>query len=91
MKNEHRKLENYFENYMEKNFVESMRKHFEFFAKMEYGDSAVAVVSEGKPGEYDNNPTIAKYQELGYKLADANMFGDLGETGEILIFQKAKE
>lgn len=53
-----------------------------------YGKDAVAVVSQGTPGEYDYNPTVKEYEAKGYKLVDANMFGQGDESGEILIFAR---
>ena len=63
---------------------------YETFYKADYGPNVVAVISEGQPGEYDDNPTIDEYTEKGYKLIDANMFGQDGEVGEILIFTPVK-
>ena len=60
-----------------------------------YGKDAVAVVSKGSPGNYDDNPTVMEYEAKGYKLVDSNMFGHMfgqgNETGEILIFVKKGE
>ena len=52
------------------------------------GKDALAVVSEGPPGQYEDNPTVNEYKAKGYKLVDGNMFGQGNETGEILIFVK---
>lgn len=64
---------------------------YEFFYKQDYGKDVVAVISEGEPGEYDENPSVKEYTDKGYKLVDANMFGEEGEIGEILIFVPDKE
>ena len=72
-------------------FIEHMRCVYQIDAWETFGKNAVAVVSEGTPGNYDDNPTVKEYKEKGYKLVDANMFGKGFEFGEILIFIKNAE
>ena len=71
---------------MDKDLPEKMRGMYEFFYKKEFGDSVIAVISESEPGNYEDNSTISKYKKNGYKLMDANIFGQGFEKGEILIF-----
>ena len=60
---------------------------FEYANRLELGDDVIVVISEGQPGEYENNPTIMAYKEKGYRLHHANMFGcGVEDVGEILIF-----
>ena len=76
---------------MDEILVEQIRCLNQISAWETFGMHAVAVVSKGNPGEYDNNPTVIEYQARGYELVDANMFGQGGETGEILIFNKVED
>lgn len=71
---------------MEAKMIEGIRCIYQMGAWETFGRDAVAVVSEGVPGEYIDNPTVKEYQSKGYKLVDANMFGTVNETFEILIF-----
>ena len=75
---------------MDSKFSEEMRRMYESFYKQDEGDSIVAVVSEGIPGEYDDNPTVNDYEAKGYQLIDANIFGQGDESGEILIFKRSE-
>ena len=76
---------------MDSELSEKTRRMYEFFYRQDMGDSVVAVVSQGTPGEYDENPTVREYAEKGYRLIDANMFGQGDDSGEILIFKPAEE
>jgi hypothetical protein len=76
---------------MDEILVEQIRCLNQISAWETFGMHAVAVVSKGNPGEYENNPTVIEYQAKGYELVDANMFGQGGETGEILIFNKVED
>ncbi|MBO5748821.1 MAG: hypothetical protein J6R48_07395 [Muribaculaceae bacterium] len=71
---------------MNEDFIEFVMNMNRIEAMEQYGPKAVVVLSEGAAGEYDNNPTIDKYYAMGYRLADANMFGHGDETMEVLIF-----
>ena len=73
---------------MDAKLIESMRFMNQIGAWETYGKDAVAVVSQGTPGEYDDNSTVKEYEAKGYKLVDANMFGQGNESGEILIFAR---
>ena len=73
---------------MDKNIIEDMRCMYQIDAWETYGKDAVAVMNEGFSGEYDENPTIKEYKAKGYKLVDANMFGEGTDTFEILTFVK---
>ena len=73
---------------MDAELIERMKRIYQISAWETYGKDAIAVLSEGTPGIYDNNPTINEYKTKGYKLVDANMFGHGVETGEILVFAK---
>lgn len=70
-----------------KEHAEEMRVFYERCYREEYGPEVMAVLNGGEPGNYDNNPTVEEYRQKGYKLIDANMFGDsLGSVAEIFIF-----
>ena len=69
---------------MDEKLIEGMRRMNQIGAWETYGKDAIAVVSQGTPGD----PTVKEYEAKGYKLRDANMFGQGNETGEILIFVK---
>ena len=71
-----------------KNIIEDMRCMYQIDAWETYGKDAVAVMNEGFSGEYDENPTMKEYKAKGYKLVDANMFGEGTDTFEILTFVK---
>lgn len=71
---------------MNEDFIEFVMNMNRIGAMEQFGPNAVVVLSEGEAGEYDNNPTIDKYSAMGYRLADANMFGHGYETMEVLIF-----
>ena len=72
---------------MDKEHAEKMRVFYERCYRAEYGPEVIAVFNGGEPGSYENNPTIEEYEQKGYKMIDANMFGDgLGSVGEIFIF-----
>jgi hypothetical protein len=73
---------------MDPKFIEGMRCMNQIGAWEKYGKDALAVVSEGPRGQYEDNPTVNEYKAKGYKLVDGNMFGHGNETGEILIFVK---
>ena len=75
---------------MEKDFVTNMLEIYTFFAIDEFGTDAIVVLNGGEPGEYENNPTIQEYEEKGYRLCDANMFGKGCERYEALTFCKKK-
>lgn len=57
-------------------------------AKEAFGSDAVVALNAGEPGVYENNPTIIKYEQKGYKFCDANMFGEGLERMETLTFRK---
>ena len=76
---------------MDAKLIEGVRCMNQIDAWETYGKDAVAVVSKGSPGNYDDNPTVMEYKAKGYKLVDSNMFGQGNETGEILIFVKKGE
>ena len=70
-------------------FCKSMLQFHTDLAREAYGDDVVVVLSEGKPGEYADNPTIKEYKAKGYEFFDANIFGmGLDQTGEVLFFRK---
>jgi len=71
---------------MNKAYIERTRKFYEDCYK-EDNEDVVAVVSQGKPGVYQDNPTIKEYEQKGYYLIDANIFGCGDARGEILIFE----
>ena len=73
---------------MDAKLIESMRFMNQVSAWETYGKDAVAVVSQGTPGEYADNPTVKDFEAKGYKLVDANMFGQGNESGEILVFAR---
>ena len=75
---------------MDEEFIEYVRDMNLIGAWETYGMEAIAVVSQGTPGEYTDNPTVKEYEAMGYKLKDANIFGQGYETGEILIFSKSE-
>lgn len=75
---------------MDKDFMESLRK----MQEMEYRqiDSSAVVVAELGEVGYETNETIKKYINDGYKLIDANRFGEgLEQCGEFLVFVKNKD
>lgn len=74
---------------MENNTAENIRQMFEFLYKQEKGNDVFAVLNP-TPGEYDNNQIIIDNQNKGYKLIDANMFGQDNDTYEVLIFAPDK-
>ena len=73
---------------MDEIFIRDMKRMNQIGAWETYGKDAIAVVSQGTPGEYTDNQTVKEYEAKGYKLKDVNMFGQGDETGEILIFVK---
>ncbi len=75
---------------MDEEFIEYMRHMNQIGAWETYGKDAIAVVSQGTPGEYTDNPIVKEYEAKGYKLRDANIFGQGYESGEILIFAKSE-
>jgi hypothetical protein len=75
---------------MEKDFVTNMLEIYTFFAIDTFGTDAIVVLNGGEPSEYENNPTIKEYEEKGYRLCDANMFGQDLERYEALTFCKKK-
>lgn len=75
---------------MEKDFIATMLKIYTLGAIDTFGMDAIVVLNGGEPGEYENNPTIQEYEEKGYRLCDANMFGKGCERYEALTFCKRK-
>ena len=73
---------------MDQDFIETMLKFHTFNAKMTFGPEAIVVLNGGTPGEYEHNPTIKEFKEKGYRLCDANMFGQGSERAEALTFCK---
>ena len=67
--------------------AEKMRLFYEKCYQLEYGTDIIAVINNAEPGSYESNPIIDEYTQKGYKLIDANMFGNEKELGEILIFK----
>ena len=73
-------------------FRRSMLQWWTEMAREAYGDDVVVVLSEAKPGEYADNPTIKEYKAKGYEFLDANIFGmGLEQMGEVLLFRKPAE
>lgn len=75
---------------MDKEFIETLRK----MQEIEYRqiDSSAVVVAESGEVDYETNETIQKYISDGYKLIDANRFGEgLEQCGEFLVFVINKE
>ncbi len=69
--------------------IESMRRMHERNYQ-EDNPTAVVVVEFGQV-DYDTCPTVKDYQERGYRLYDANAFGNQdGCVGEFLVFIKDK-
>ena len=75
---------------MDEDFIKKMLKLHTLCAREAFGYNAVVVLNEGEPGEYEDNPIVRKYVEMGYKLCDANMFGHGDNTYESLTFRKVK-
>jgi hypothetical protein len=75
---------------MEKDFIATMLKIHTLAAIDTFGTDAIVVLNGGEPGVYENNPTIKEYEEKGYRLCDANMFGQGLERYEALTFCKKK-
>ena len=75
---------------MDEDFIKKMLKFHTVCAWADFGEDVVVVLNEGEPGEYEDNPTVRKYVEMGYKLCDANMFGHGDNTYESLTFRKVK-
>ena len=70
----------------------SMLRWYTEMAHEAYGDDVLVVLSEAKPGEYADNPTIKEYKAKGYEFLDANIFGmGLEQMGEVLLFRKPAE
>jgi hypothetical protein len=75
---------------MDKEFIEGYRKILEMSYR-EIDSSAIVVVELGEV-DYETNETIKKYRSKGYKLMDANRFGEgLEQIGECLVFIKIKD
>lgn len=75
---------------MDKEFIEGYRKILEMSYR-EIDSSAIVVVELGEV-DYETNETIKKYRSKGYKLMDANRFGEgLEQIGECLVFVKRKD
>lgn len=74
----------------DEDFVKTMLKLHTFGAIETFGKDVIVVLNEGEPGEYENNPTIIKYEGMGYQLCDANMFGKELTQYEALTFRKRK-
>lgn len=72
---------------MKMDFAEKMRLFYEMCYQLEYGADIIAVINNAEPGSYESNPIIDEYAQTGYKLIDANMFGNEKERGEIFIFK----
>jgi hypothetical protein len=49
------------------------------------------VLNGGELGVYENNPTVIEYENKGYRLCDANMFGEGLEKMETLTFLKVNK
>ena len=60
---------------MDEKIIVGMRRMNQIGAQETYGNCAIAVVSQGTPGEYTDNPTVNEFQAKDYKLREANMFG----------------
>lgn len=72
---------------MDKEYIETLRK----MQEMEYRqiDSSAVVVVESSEVDYETNETIRKYVNDGYRLIDANRFGEGSQVcGEFLVFVK---
>lgn len=76
---------------MDEEFIKTMLKLHTFSALDTFGSDAIVVLNEGETGEYKNNPTIKKFEGIGYRLCDANMFGKGLERYETLTFCKRKD
>lgn len=75
---------------MEKDFIATMLRIYTLDAIDTFGTDAIVVLNGDEPGVYENNPTIKEYEEKGYRLCDANMFGQDLERYEALTFCKRK-
>ena len=73
---------------MDKELIKNMLSLFLMGAKETFGEDAVVVLNEGKPGVYESNPTIMEYEDKGYKLCDTNFFGIGNIRYEALTFRK---
>ena len=76
---------------MDEDFIKTMLKLHTFSALDTFGNDVVVVLNEGEPGEYENNPTIRKFEGIGYQLCDTNMFGKGLDRYETLTFCKRKD
>ena len=76
---------------MEEDFIKAMLKLHTLGAIDMFGNDVVVVLNEGEPGEYENSPTIRKFEGIGYELCDTNMFGKGLERYETLTFRKRKD
>ena len=47
---------------MDEKLIEGMRRMNQIGAWETYGKDAIAVVSQGTPGEYADNPTVKEYE-----------------------------
>ncbi len=76
---------------MDKDLIATMLKIHTLGAIDTFGPNAIVVLNGGEPGVYENNPTIMEFEQKGYRLCDANMFGvGLDERYEALTFCKKK-
>ena len=75
---------------MEKDFIATMLRIYTLDAIDTFGTDAIVVLNGDEPGVYENNPTIKEYEGKGYRLCDANMFGQDLERYEALTFCKRK-
>lgn len=75
---------------MDKELIETLREMYEQDYRMI--DSSAEVVVELGEVDYATNPTIKEYQRKGYKLVDANGFGEgARQCGEFLVFIRIRE
>ena len=76
---------------MDNTFICAMLALHTLAAKEAFGSDAVVALNGGEFGVYENNPTVVEYENKGYRLCDANMFGEGLEKMETLTFQKVNK
>ncbi len=76
---------------MEKGFLKGMLALHIIAAKETFGPDAIVILNGGELGVYENNPTVIEYENKGYRLCDANMFGEGLEKMETLTFLKVNK
>ena len=76
---------------MDKDFIKTMLALHFLAAKETFGPDAIVILNGGELGVYENNPTVIEYENKGYRLCDANMFGEGLEKMETLTLPKVNK